>query len=61
MILEHCHGCTKIIENKCSVYNDPFKLPTPWLDCGCPFNPPKVEVKKTKVRVGQQKQKRRSR
>ncbi len=65
-IVENCKGCNKIDGNEdCTVYPDP-KVQMRWVDgkskLGCAFNRNShVEDKgpQTKVRVGQQKQKKR--
>lgn len=57
-----CHGCSKATGwtatgYSCSVYADPLVLPWYRHKEYCAFNPPKVEAKKVRGRVGQQKQK----
>lgn len=64
-ITTHCEGCLKIDPNNdCSVYPNPAQVMR-WVDdrsikIGCSFNAAKfteTESSKEKVRVGQQKQK----
>ena len=53
-----CEGCVKVDQQflTCSIYNSP---PLLYIHhCRCPWNLPKVKVKKAFVRVGQQKTKR---
>jgi len=59
-IVEACNGCSKISDGNCTVYPDPAKVMR-WSDnkskLGCSFNKKVEEKSKGKVRVGQQKQK----
>jgi hypothetical protein len=57
----YCDGCVKIVKAKCTVWANVCKRTGADRGghIGCPFSPLEVvEVKQTKKRVGQQKQKR---
>ncbi|CAN2040365.1 conserved hypothetical protein [Candidatus Magnetomoraceae bacterium gMMP-15] len=59
-IVEACEGCVKIVDGNCSVYANPARVMR-WSDnnskIGCSFNFKAEEKAGPKVRVGQQKQK----
>jgi len=59
-IVEACNGCSKISDGKCTVYPNPAAVMR-WSNdktkMGCSFNAKVEEKAKGKVRVGQQKQK----
>lgn len=55
---EKCQGCIHEATGtnlQCGIYGIP---PDSYARLGCPFNPPKIEVKKAFARAGQQKGKR---
>ncbi|MBF0449791.1 MAG: hypothetical protein HQK75_03740 [Candidatus Magnetomorum sp.] len=59
-LVEACNGCTKIVDGNCSVYPNPASVMRWSADkttVGCSFNKKAEEKAKGKVRVGQQKQK----
>lgn len=62
----HCENCQKIENEKCSVYSNPIILmrwvDNPKIKIGCSFNRENIindGVENKRVRVGQQKQKKR--
>ena len=59
-IVEGCDGCAKIKDGNCTVYPNPAAVMR-WKEdkakIGCAFNSKVEEKAKGKVRVGQQKQK----
>lgn len=57
MTVPMCEGCKKVEDEKCTVYADPSVLMWHRNNQHCPFNPPKAESKKKRVRLGQQKSK----
>jgi hypothetical protein len=61
-LVEACNGCAKISDGKCTVYPNPAAVMR-WSNdktkMGCSFNVKVEEKAKGKVRVGQQKQKKR--
>jgi len=56
-IVEACEGCSKIVDDNCSVYPNPQAVMKRNSKIGCSFNFKTEEKAKSKVRVGQQKQK----
>ena len=56
-IVEACNGCSKIVDENCSVYPNPQAVMKQKGKIGCSFNIKTEEKAKGKVRVGQQKQK----
>lgn len=62
----HCEGCGKIVNEHCSVYVNPIVMmrwvDNPKVQSGCAFNRANIirpESTKKRVRIGQQKQRKR--
>lgn len=65
---EHCNGCQKMVQGKCSVYADPWKKTGKgnFRFLGCAFSPTRSlggvvgRQEEKKTRIGQQKSKKKS-
>lgn len=60
-VVEQCEGCNHVVEKLCDAYLEPSKK---WLTGNCPLAShivARVESQSEKVRVGQQKQKKKTR